>query len=200
MINPFEITNFNRNNNELQEFLLFAIIVAGKTAYIQSKKLDIFLNSAKKDFNLQTDEPFKIIRYLYENNLLEYHIKNCKLGQYRKTINAFSYILSNDLDLKKITTDELEKIPGVGPKTSRFFALHSRNDKVAVLDVHILKWISSLGYDKVPKTTPGNPKIYKKWEQVYLNYCNSNNLDPAQLDLEIWKSFAKKDNNIENQD
>ena len=45
MVNPYDITNYNRTQNELQEFLLFTIVVAGKTAYIQAQKLDQFLKS-----------------------------------------------------------------------------------------------------------------------------------------------------------
>lgn len=34
-------------------------------------------------------------------------------------------------------------------KTSRFFLLHSReNIKVAVLDTHIIKWLSHIGYEE----------------------------------------------------
>ena len=40
MVNPYDITNYNRTQNELQEFLLFTIVVAGKTAYIQAQKQD----------------------------------------------------------------------------------------------------------------------------------------------------------------
>lgn len=194
MVNPFKITNYNRTNSELQEFLLFAIIVAGKTAYIQANKLELFLNTCRKDFKLDNVEPFQVLKILNSNKLLEQYIIDCKLGQYRKTIKAFLYLINNDLDLEKCTVDDLEKIPGVGPKTSRFFILHSRKEKVAVLDVHILKWISNLGYNKVPKTTPSNPKVYKKLEQIFLDYCIENDKDPAQLDLEIWKTYAKRNN------
>jgi thermostable 8-oxoguanine DNA glycosylase len=198
MINPYEITNYNRTDDELQEFLLFAIIVAGKTAYIQANKLEQFLTKVRNDFNLNCSSPFELLKFLHSENCLESYIVSCKLGQYRKTINAFNYLIENKLDLHCCSTDDLELIPGVGPKTSRFFILHSRKQKVAVLDVHLLKWISALGYDKVPKTTPSNPNVYKKWEQIYLQFCNEHDKDPAELDLEIWKSYAKRANNHEN--
>ena len=47
-IDPYNITNFNRTEGELQLFLLFCIVVAGKTAYIQAEKLEQFLDSTNK--------------------------------------------------------------------------------------------------------------------------------------------------------
>ena len=49
MIDPYKITNYNRTESQLQEFLLFCILVAGKTAYIQAKKLE---DKAKITFEL----------------------------------------------------------------------------------------------------------------------------------------------------
>jgi hypothetical protein len=43
-IDPFNITDFNRNHVELKEFLLFCICVAGKKATIISEKINHFLN------------------------------------------------------------------------------------------------------------------------------------------------------------
>ena len=58
-IDPYNITNFQRSDAELELFLLFCIVVAGKTAYIQSEKLDLFLgktNVADIIFDLFTDK------------------------------------------------------------------------------------------------------------------------------------------------
>jgi hypothetical protein len=48
MIDPYNITNYNRTEGELQKFLLFCIVVAGKTAYIQAQKLEEFLLSVNE--------------------------------------------------------------------------------------------------------------------------------------------------------
>jgi hypothetical protein len=48
MITPTTITNYNRTEEELEEFLLFSILVAGKGAEQQAKKLDAFLAFIKK--------------------------------------------------------------------------------------------------------------------------------------------------------
>jgi hypothetical protein len=54
LIDPYKITNYKRSKNELEEFLLFCIVVAGKTAYIQSQKLDEFLISINKNKKLES--------------------------------------------------------------------------------------------------------------------------------------------------
>ena len=105
-------------------------------------------------------------------------------------------LINNKIDLSECGPIELEKIPGVGMKTSRFFILHSRDTKnIAVLDVHILKFLGSLGH-KVPKTTP-NKNQYNYLEQKFLEHCRTNNLHPAKADLEIWKFYAKKEKEVD---
>ena len=193
MIDPYNITNYNRTEAELQELLMFCILVAGKTAYIQAGKLEQFLDSIKSRLNLSDKiKPFDIIRSANDHGILSQEIQKAKLGQYSKITKAFDYIINNKINLFNCEPFELEKIPGVGLKTSRFFILHSRNIKsVAVLDVHILKFLGTLGY-KVPKTTP-NAKQYYFLEQKFLDYCRVNDLHPANADLDIWKSYARKD-------
>ena len=72
MVNPYDITNYNRTQNELQEFLLFTIVVAGKTAYIQAQKLDQFLKSVNtrlmmpdniSPFQSLKNDPFSALAY-----------------------------------------------------------------------------------------------------------------------------------------
>jgi len=197
MINPYDITNYYRTENELQELLLFCILVAGKTAYIQAQKLEKFLDAGRLFCNLNKETaPFKILKALDDKSHLYEMIVEAKLGQYKKIFNAFNYIIQNKIDLKECGPTELERIPGVGMKTSRFFILHSRDvQSIAVLDVHILKFLGSLGH-KVPKTTP-NKKQYYYLEQKFLDHCKDNNLHPASADLEIWKFYAKKEKEVD---
>ena len=90
--------------------------------------------------------------------------------------------------------DELVRVKGIGPKTARFFVMHSRRDqKVATLDVHILKWLREQGVERVPSQTPQNEVAYKRLEEKFLKLAKGLGKDPAELDLEIWKKKAKKD-------
>lgn len=181
MIDPSKITNFNRTKEELEELILFCIIVAGKKATIQAKKLDLFLNSRP---------PFELIRSYIKDNILLEKIQEHKLGQFNKINKAFSQII--ELDVFKCTVSELESITGIGPKTARFYLLHSRpKQRIAVLDTHILKWLRHELKVNTPKSTPSS-KRYLDLEKVFLSHCDDNHLDPATLDLEIWNRYSQK--------
>jgi thermostable 8-oxoguanine DNA glycosylase len=93
-----------------------------------------------------------------------------------------------------MTPQILEKIPGVGMKSSRFFLLHSDafyKDKIAILDTHILKFIKENIDDRAPKSTPAIPLTYRLWEDMFLSWCRQNDKNVAEFDLEVWKSYAR---------
>lgn len=179
-VEPRNITNFQRTEYELQEFILFAVAVAGKSSEMQSRKLDIFLAP-------HTQLPFERIKQLVAQGNFMDVLMQSKLGQYTRIGKAYVNLAQSGLDLRTCTVEELEKIEGIGPKTSRFFMLHSRpNQEVAVLDTHILSWMRSRGW-KAPKATPPLGK-YKELEVAFLMECIWSGLTPASLDLMIWKS------------
>jgi hypothetical protein len=195
MIEPTNITNYNRTQAELEEFLMFAILVAGKTAKTQAEKLDWFLRTSR----ILKVSPFQWLRYIvyFEDDLLmashfSERLKVFKLGQYKRIEKAFRGILQFEGRLDTVTLEELESVAGIGPKTSRFFLLHSRPDqKFAVLDTHILKYMKERGYEGIPKATPSDKKKYRKVEDDFLYECRILKKNPADLDLEIWKTYAK---------
>lgn len=85
MINPYDITNYSRSESELQELLMFCILVAGKTAYIQAQKLEQFLNSIKLRLMLPDNiKPFESIKSAEDHGILLQEIHKAKLGQYKK--------------------------------------------------------------------------------------------------------------------
>ena len=201
LIDPYKVTNFKRSQNELEEFLLFCIVVAGKTAYIQSRKLDEFLASIKIRLMMPENiNPFQIIKSAEQHGILMEEILRAKLGQYKKIYSGFKYISEREYSLNKMTPDILEKIPGVGMKTSRFFLLHSDinyKDNIAILDTHILKFIKENIDDRAPKSTPTIRVTYKLWEDMLLSWCRQNNKNVAEFDLEVWKSYARVAKNDE---
>lgn len=195
MITPEKITDYNRNERQLEEFMLFAIMVAGKKASTTAKKLSSFLVST----NLS---PFRFIEDFVQLdkggfNALDGWMRGHKLGQYKRLNSAFRGVLQFKNRLKSVTLEELESVKGIGPKTSRFFILHSRKDQqVAVLDTHILKWMKSKGYD-VPKTTPSKKK-YQKIESDFIHECHKAGKKVADMDLEIWKEYSAKKKALDN--
>ena len=194
MIDPYKITNYNRNQYELEEFLLFCIVVAGKTAYIQAQKLNDFLVSVNTRLCMpEYINPFQSLKSAEQHGILMEEIQKAKLGQYKKIYAGFKYISEHNLDLRKTTTDQLELVPGVGMKSSRFFLLHSDEtykDNIAILDTHILKFIKENIDNRAPKSTPTIRVTYKYWEDVFLYWCELNNKNVADFDLEVWKSYA----------
>lgn len=196
MIDPYNITNFNRTEEQLQEFLLFCIVVAGKTAYIQAKKLQEFFDSVNSRLMMPDHvSPFQSIKSSNQHGILLEEIQKAKLGQYKKIYSAFKFLAEQKYDLTKMKPGDLELIPGVGMKTSRFFLLHSNRtykNNIAVLDTHILKFIKENIDDRAPKSTPTISVTYKYWEDVFLYWCELNNKNVAEFDLQVWNSYSRK--------
>jgi len=200
-VDPYNITNYDRTKAELECFLLFCIVVAGKTAYIQARKLDEFLTSVNKRLMMPENiNPFQSLKSAEQHGILMQEIQKAKLGQYNKIYKAFKYITENEYDLTRTTPDQLELIPGVGMKTSRFFLLHSDikyKDHIAILDTHILKFIKENIDSRAQKSTPTIKVTYKYWEDLFLYWCQCNNKNVADFDLEVWKSYARTAKNDE---
>ena len=97
------------------------------------------------------------------------------------------------MDLDRVTVDELVRVKGIGPKTARFFVMHSRkNERVATLDVHILKWLREQGVENVPSQTPQNSLNYNRLEKAFLELAEKMGRTPAELDLQIWREKSQK--------
>lgn len=186
-IDPHNITDYNRSIGQQQAFWLFGILAAGKNSEVQSKKLAQFLYPAER----AGIRPFDLIKQLNSVGMLDHVLRFNKLGQYTRIFRAFSE--SVNLKLHKCKLEDLEAVHGVGPKTARFFLLHSRAGVFhAVLDTHILRWMrEELGVE-TPKNTPSG-KRYLELEKVFLNYCAENAKFPAELDLEIWSKYNRGD-------
>lgn len=190
MIDPKTVTNFERTPQELEEFMLFSIVVAGKNAFVQANKLDEFINK----FHGGGYTPFGVIRTMDMDGTLDFFLRSVKMGQYNRVGTAFRglahFFRYNDASdrhspLKDVPIKYLETFKGIGMKTARFFVMHTRpHQQHACLDTHILRWLGQKGHI-VPKTTPQGDK-YLALEKVFLDYCNQMGKLPAELDLAIW--------------
>jgi len=190
MIDPKTVTNFERTPQELEEFMLFSIVVAGKNAFVQANKLEDFLSPWRKNGY----SPFAALRTMDMDGSMVEFLRSVKMGQYNRVSTAFRglahFFRYNDdtmryHPLKEIPIKYLETFKGIGMKTARFFAMHTRpHQQYACLDTHILRWLGEKGHI-VPKTTPQGDK-YLALEKVFLDYCNQMGKLPAELDLAIW--------------
>jgi hypothetical protein len=193
MIDPRRVTNFDRTREELEEFMLFSIVVAGKNAFVQAKKLEEFLSKRQRYPDGSTymgspfcQSPFEYITEIDWNKQLTEKLRDVKMGQYERITSAFrgiSHLFRYPLFKTDIAL--LECIKGIGMKTARFFAIHSRpNQRYACLDTHILQWLGERGHE-VPKSTPRRQQ-YLDLEKIFLDYCDKMNMIPSELDLKIW--------------
>ena len=165
---------------------MFCIMVAGKSAKQTAQKLNQFL-----DYRKDGESPFDYLDRLKKEESLDYMMKQCRLGQYGRLEKAFTGILKFHGRLHEVSVSDLESITGIGPKTARFFVLHSRkNIQHAVLDTHILKWLRSHG-ENAPKSTPSGNK-YIQLENRFLQLANDYQMSVADLDLAVWKQYSQK--------
>ena len=193
MVDPKDITKFDRDPRELEEFWLFCLLVGG------GKNAD---NCAAALSRLvgQAVFPFAYLQLLDKDDLLLPALKECRTGQYTrlgKSIrHACDCLQRNQEYLSTATAEQLELTPGVGCKTSRFFILHSRADyRVAVLDTHIRQWMKVMGSD-IPQQPPRSKEEYLKYEQECLLLFDTHypSLSVAETDLHIWSMNSGRTN------
>jgi len=186
MIHPDRITNFNRAPWQLEEFLLFCVCVAGKSAHTQAERLERFLGSVAGRRG-----PIQKVRALLGSGQLRSALERAGIGQYRRIGAAFGELASKRFDLASVSIEDLESITGIGPKTARFFVLHSRpGQRVAVIDRHVLGFLRECGLTTLLRP-PGDAKRYRELEEVFLQQADAEGRAPHELDLSVWLARRK---------
>ena len=193
MIDPKKVTDYNRNEWQLQEWLLYCVCVAGKKSEIESPKVRQFCLDPRFGFNLT---PFKLIRKLLkisscEADGLKQHLCKYKIAPYQQRYNSFVDAVELLPDnLSEVTIDELQEVRGISTKTSRFFLTHSRADfDEPVLDTHILRFLQEEGY-RVPTSTPQNPTEYARVANIFRRIARHEGKSVTDLDLEVWTQYS----------
>lgn len=187
VIDPKKITKFDRTEKELQIFLLFAVAVAGKNADTTSRAITKLLQHCEDE-----QMPFDFIRDLSDVSLHNLLVVS-GVGQYGRIEKCFSELAHAKLDLRKCTVKSLEAIHGIGPKTARFFVLHSRRDaKCGVIDRQILKYLREKQVSNVPTNTPGSMKEYRRLENAFIIHAKKDfpGLSLAEVDLLLWVKYS----------
>jgi hypothetical protein len=202
MIIPNKITDYKRNEWDIQEFFVFAVAVQGKNSEQTARKVQALSEHIREMF---VENPFYekvkpetgILHYLLgeqdEGNAGVELLKEFKFGKYHqweKLIEYFKGLKWCTLDLlsksEMVTIGEwlrlapielLERIPSVGKKTSRFFKLHTDSNAWCVpLDTHILKFLKDKHChdpERIPKQTPSSKYEYQSLETFALKYMNN---------------------------
>lgn len=188
VINPDFYINYDRTDLEIEAFFLFCVCVAGKTAKTIAPKVSSFMNELHSGDEIKTIQ--EIVKML----------KKHKMGKYILLTKFFNYIAMNKITAEKLRSmsiEELELVPGVGMKTSRYFKLGTdANVKCAAIDTHVLKFLRDFYHPhlEVPKSTPTSKKKYQELEKLFLEiyeiYKNDTSL--ANFDLRIWQYYSHK--------
>jgi hypothetical protein len=199
MIDPSNITNYNLTDKELEEHLLFWVAATGKNGRTAARCLEVFLTM----ITYNGMGPFDALRlqYLYdvkekdnpEHATMAEIMKLAGIGCYTHKSKTFIELSHAPLDLSTCSTEDLEKIYGIGPKTARCFILHSRKGaRLSGLDTHMLKHLREMGVEGVPKSTPSSKKKYMILEQEVLRLADEAGIDIAVYDLMIWNKYSVK--------
>lgn len=198
MIDPTNIIKYGRTKAELEELILFLVMVANHNAQIEAIKLEWFLAEGRHAMPHMT--PLQYVWYLEcqasttvkgESRLME-RLRHWRISPYGARYNAFwrlaMEVHSGRLDLTDCPREQLAQIPFISMKTASLFVLDSRPDqRIAALDTHILAELRAVtGYKNAPETSPQNPVTYLRWEQIWLDLCDLLGKDPAAYDLEVW--------------
>lgn len=187
--------------HELEIFLIHCVIVAGKNAPFGNAKTKALLkNSGGKS-------PFEYIKSLILRNQLDHVLRTNKVGNYTKMNCCFTAIQETGLDLETCTVEQLEAIPYVGLKTSRYFLMYTRPEEetndLAVIDTHALKWcrkdpwakkrLKELGVTNIPDSTPARTakKLYLKIQQVICEDAKRKGISARKWDSDNWDEESK---------
>jgi len=180
-----------------QWWLFYGVVVSNKTAEFAQQRMEA-LFPMRPGGSWQTS-PFNQVRDRMgmhtRRDLMMQWVALAKTGQYNRVEAAFRGIVkmadvSND-DPRAWDLDWLEEIPGIGPKTARwFFGLCHAEARVAAIDTHVLKFLADNGVPSARrKGTPPAGAIYRKLEAAFLARADSLGLRPTDLDTVVWAVY-----------
>jgi thermostable 8-oxoguanine DNA glycosylase len=190
MIDPINFTKYDRNENELQEVVVFGLLVAGKNALTTSRLLDALL----RDYDHIGSGAFEILSHfeLEKPPRLSIVLKDYGFGCYNMKAKGLYELVRSGINLRTCTVDDLKKIRGIGLKTANLFLMHTRKDyKGCCVDIHLLKFLRDLGY-AVPKSTPSSKKIYHEISKLFIELTDVHGVSTTELDLMIWNAYSSK--------
>jgi hypothetical protein len=172
---------------QLEWRLIYTLVVAGKSAR--------FANDAVARLFAAVPEAFRRCPISWIGLTAKEHVlRIARTGNYVKLERALRLLAESGLDLAIVTPGELERIPGIGPKTSRFFVTWTRPwERYAVIDRHVLTWLRSRGH-QVPSTPPGELRSYTALEALFIEEAEAAGETVRDLDLRVWRAAATADN------
>lgn len=169
--------------SEREHRLLYSCIVAGKSATFTDGVMGRLAPTLERHAT-----PLQSLA-AYAEEEIRFILEAAKSGNYGKLARCFHQLAHADINLLTCIPADLERIHGIGPKTSRFFILWTRpGERYAALDVHVLRWLRENGYE-APRSTPLGAK-YRALEVAFLNEADKRGMTPRELDSRIWEAAS----------
>lgn len=191
MIDPANVIKFDRDDHELQEFFIFALSVAGKSSYVQARKVHDLIHEALAFAGPAEMLPLEKIRVAAEAGRLRAAMEIVKLGQYTRIERALREFLDRGLSLRTCSEDDLAGLHGCNFKTAKFFLVYSRPGmRAAVLDTHVLRFFREIGVD-APAVSPQKRAEYERFERYFQALADFMGLSCAELDEALWRRSAR---------
>lgn len=200
--NPFL---YDAKINELERFILVNMFVAGKNASVQQVKLDQFISCVRRDLGGDIVDTLGVLSAIHNclttdevNDKVLGWLKEVKSGQYTRLVAGITQLAENigsgRIDLKNCNRSHLVKIKGIGYKTASMFLMYTRrNQNIACLDTHILKWLrEETTTTNVPLATPVLKTEYNRLENIFIHYAKAANKSISEFDFEIWSRYRQK--------
>ena len=113
----------------------------------------------------------------------------------RGTIRAF---LEDSCDIRHARRRLASEVPGLGPKQSSLFLRNiGYATQVAVLDIHILTYMSWVGLTEAPIKSVPTVQKYEALEDAFIEHAYSFGYTPDRFDLAVWVvvKVAKEEQN-----
>jgi hypothetical protein len=200
MIDPCNVTKYDRENHELEEFLMFSMLAAGKNADDAALKTDRMNRLLLEELVLKQwghyidgklSGPLDACRSLDHSNVIRL-MKQARTGKYKVLSRGFIQAGYIALDVPDHNTliKKLLGVSGISLKTARFYLVHTnRKARYAVIDTHILKYLRLYGVEVPDKVSKVTPKKYLELEKRWLAITDKAfpNQTIAERDIHIWR-------------
>lgn len=147
-------------------------------------KVNLVEDLIRKEFSLKQFEPrtksneLRKYRYIYSKPITIAYAGNWILNECNW--NLCDWLNGNEENLR----EELCNCPGIGMKSASWFLRNvGYNDNYAVFDIHILRFLSKIGFD-VPETMTKKSYIYL--EDDLRSICNEIDVTLGDMDYLLW--------------
>jgi len=149
-------------------------------------------NFEDKVYNVLSKPPYsrqnmrqRIFRYRYPQ-LRANHIRRTAESVYCKG-DTFTGLLSQCHDAKIARKTIMERAIGIGPKQASLFLRNiGFSDSLAILDTHVLKYMTILNLASKNTRDVSRLNDYEMIESKLMNYATQNNRKLDSLDMAIW--------------